>query len=95
MFTAKNACPELDRPVNGGLVCLMRPDTSTERCSVKCNAGYQHILRPNLYEECGPSTNFRWTTEANMTPVLGCVGENRNEFILKKNELLLFNSIMS
>ena len=74
-LAVKNACPALDTPENGGLVCLMQTATNTERCSVKCNAGYQHILRPNMFEECGPSTNFRWSTEVNMTPVLGCIGK--------------------
>ena len=74
-LTAKNACPALETPQNGGLVCVAEKRVSTERCSVKCNHGYQHIIRPNQFEECGPSTNFRWSTEANMTPILGCMGE--------------------
>lgn len=60
--------------MNGGLVCVMAA-TNTERCAVRCNPGHQHILRPNLYEECGPSTNFIWTTDTTGSPILGCMGE--------------------
>ena len=74
-YTAKNECPDLDPPGNGGTVCVAEVTTNTERCEVKCNPGYEHSLRNNEFEECGPSTNWRWSYEVSETPLLDCVGK--------------------
>lgn len=73
--TAKNQCPALGAPNNGGLVCLAVRRTNTERCSVKCNPGFEHIVRTNEYEECGPSTNWLWSHELQGSEILPCVCE--------------------
>lgn len=61
LLLAKNNCPDLEAPNNGGFVCSQQYLTNTERCRVRCNDGFEHVQEPNYYEECGPSTNWMWS----------------------------------
>jgi len=79
----KNQCPVMQVPANGGLICHSHKQTNTERCQVKCNKGYEHIARPNAFEECGPSTNWRWNHEIQGRPILDCVVSWFEEIIIE------------
>lgn len=78
----KNKCPEIEPPANGGVVCLAVTKTSTERCEVKCNPGFEHLVRTNEFEECGPSTNWLWSHETDQTPLMPCVASFYPDVIL-------------
>ncbi|ELU09690.1 hypothetical protein CAPTEDRAFT_208345 [Capitella teleta] len=69
----QNSCPTLDPPDNGGVVCVQEASTNTTRCRVKCNPGFEHLLQPNVFEECGPFTGWVWTTELVGEPLSGCI----------------------
>ena len=60
-FSAENQCTAHPPPQHGGYVCSLQRNTNTQRCQVKCDNGYEHALRPNLYEECGPTTDWIWS----------------------------------
>ena len=80
----KNRCQPIKVPENGGLVCVGEASTNTERCKVQCNPDFEHAIRPNEYEECGPATNWHWSHEVEDKPILPCVG--RCMKIIKKLE---------
>ncbi|XP_013394336.1 sushi, von Willebrand factor type A, EGF and pentraxin domain-containing protein 1 isoform X2 [Lingula anatina] len=71
--TVAKECSELTPPANGGLVCHHDRVTNTKRCEVKCNPGFEHIDRTNAFEECGSSTNWLWSHEANEEEIPPCV----------------------
>ncbi|XP_005015819.1 uncharacterized protein [Anas acuta] len=56
-------CPQPLAPKNGGLVCVTID--SVEYCKPMCNKGYdfQFLRRSRLYETCGNTTGFSWTTQ--------------------------------
>ncbi|XP_069652281.1 uncharacterized protein [Haliaeetus albicilla] len=56
-------CPLPRAPRNGGLVCVTIGDT--QYCKPMCNEGYdfQFLRRSRLYEVCGNTTGFSWTTQ--------------------------------
>ncbi|XP_013402131.1 signal peptide, CUB and EGF-like domain-containing protein 1 [Lingula anatina] len=66
-------CSSFTTPTNGGIVCHHKNDTNTDRCQVKCNDGFEHPVRSNQFEECGPATNFKWSYEINNIPIPACV----------------------
>uniref|UniRef100_UPI00398F2665 uncharacterized protein n=1 Tax=Pristiophorus japonicus TaxID=55135 RepID=UPI00398F2665 len=53
--------PEI--PANGGLICLTME--KTRYCKPMCNKGYDFdfLRKSRLYEKCGDSTNYSWTTQ--------------------------------
>ena len=71
-ISAKNDCPLLPAPDNGGFVCVGQPRTNTQRCQVKCNSGYEHVLEPSYYEECGPTSNWQWSHTLRDVPIMPC-----------------------
>ena len=71
---AQGSCQELELPANGGLVCVVQNRTSTTRCIVKCDEGYEHVFRPNFYESCGPDTNWKWSNQINGRRIYPCEG---------------------
>ena len=74
-ITEDKACSDFPVPDNGGVVCSHTIKTNTKRCQVKCNYGYEHPDRRNLYELCGPDSNWRWTHETNNTGIIPCIGK--------------------
>ncbi|XP_066454825.1 uncharacterized protein [Eleutherodactylus coqui] len=56
-------CPMPLLPTNGGLVCAYFDDICY--CKPMCNQGYDFsfLRRSRLYETCGPSTAFSWTSQ--------------------------------
>ncbi|XP_030341831.1 uncharacterized protein LOC115607975 [Strigops habroptila] len=56
-------CPLPLAPRNGGLVCTTIDNA--QYCKPMCNKGYdfQFLRRSRLYEVCGSSTGFSWTTQ--------------------------------
>ena len=62
-FSADNQCPPLYLPEHGGYVCMLQQGTNTKRCRLMCDDGYEHLIRPNPYEECGPNTGWSWSIE--------------------------------
>ncbi|XP_027651335.2 uncharacterized protein LOC130155370 [Falco biarmicus] len=56
-------CPLPLAPRNGGLVCVTIENT--QYCKPMCNQGYdfQFLRRSKLYEVCGNTTGFSWTTQ--------------------------------
>ncbi|KAM6067746.1 uncharacterized protein VSU04_006887 [Chlamydotis macqueenii] len=56
-------CPLPQAPRNGGLVCVTIDNA--QYCKPMCNKGYdfQFLRRSRLYEVCGNSTGFSWTTQ--------------------------------
>ena len=53
-------------------MCVKQSLTNTERCQIKCDAGYDHVVRVNNFEECGPSTNWLWTHSLLNRDILPC-----------------------
>ncbi|XP_025972516.2 uncharacterized protein LOC112993273 [Dromaius novaehollandiae] len=56
-------CPLPLAPSNGGLVCVTID--GLQYCKPMCNKGYdfQFLRRTRLYEVCGNTTGFAWTTQ--------------------------------
>ncbi len=73
-----NLCAAFPDVINGGAVCLAQRNISTARCEVKCNWGYDHLTKPNDFEQCGPSTNWTWSYINSGTSVPECIGNYRN-----------------
>ena len=67
-------CEKFPEPENGGAVCSHIYETNTKRCQVKCNHGFDHMNSPNLFELCGPNTNWRWSFKVDNRDVPGCIG---------------------
>jgi hypothetical protein len=60
----------------------MDATANTERCQVKCNPGYEHPFGVNLFEECGPNTDWSWSQDINDEPIFGCVGEFKDDALI-------------
>lgn len=82
-FPAMGACADFPFPAHGGAVCLTQQATSTIRCEVQCDAGYEHIQPPMAYEECGPSTNWTWSFQLSNRHIMPCVGKLIQSQLLK------------
>ncbi|XP_025898804.1 uncharacterized protein LOC112950480 [Nothoprocta perdicaria] len=56
-------CPHPLAPRNGGLVCVTID--GLQYCKPMCNKGYdfQFLRKTRLYETCGNTTGFAWTTQ--------------------------------
>lgn len=74
LLLAKNQCPPFQAPANGGAVCLAHRNINTERCQVKCNPGFDHLLNSNMFEMCGPDTLWQWSTTFNNYRPVACTG---------------------
>ena len=48
---------------------------ATARCQVKCNPGFEHPSKPNIYEECEPFTGWAWSNELFNTALVACMGK--------------------
>jgi hypothetical protein len=73
--SAEKQCHNLtqaDAPANGGLSCYWHVQENSQFCQVKCDDGFEHPERINLYERCGPETGFIWTFQ-----------QDRNDSILE------------
>uniref|UniRef100_A0A8C8RS41 Uncharacterized protein n=1 Tax=Pelusios castaneus TaxID=367368 RepID=A0A8C8RS41_9SAUR len=56
-------CSAPEAPQNGGLVCVSID--SVHYCKPMCNQGYDFafLRRSRVYEKCGASTGYSWTTQ--------------------------------
>ncbi len=80
--SVENSCVPFPDIGNGGSVCITQPKTRTERCTVKCDPGYDHADDPNAFEECGSSTNWEWTFVLQQTPIMPCIGIGFEMYII-------------
>ena len=74
-FLAEKECDKFPQPDNGGAVCTLIPVTNTQRCQLKCNQGYDFLERPNVFEECGPNSNWEWSYQVASRDIPPCVGK--------------------
>ncbi|XP_067408550.1 uncharacterized protein [Emydura macquarii macquarii] len=58
-----NNCSFPEAPRNGGLVCVSTDNI--HYCKPMCNQGYDFgfLRRSRVYEKCGASTGYSWTTQ--------------------------------
>ncbi|XP_051936241.1 uncharacterized protein LOC127610308 [Hippocampus zosterae] len=56
-------CPQPKVPKNGGLACARV--ANSRFCKPLCNHGYDFafLRRSRVFEECGPATGYKWSTQ--------------------------------
>ena len=75
LILEEKRCNKLPEPDNGGVVCSHIFVTNTRRCQVKCNYGFEHPGDPNMFEICGPDTNWQWSYEVANEEIPACIGK--------------------
>ena len=73
-FLLGTRCKAFPAVGNGGAVCSHIYETNTRRCQVRCNLGYEHLEDTNMFEICGPDTNWLWSYQIDQRDIPSCIG---------------------
>lgn len=41
--------------------------------NISSESGFEHLQSPNAFEECGPSTGWKWSYEIKGVPLPDCI----------------------